>query len=96
MKSELGRALVLDQCINRPNHVQAYFSEALDRLFKKLPTIPKNPNSWGSKHSSYELTFTEIYGPLRDAELTYAGKEMGGMTDGVKRYNELKKMLTVN
>ena len=93
--TDLGRATVLDHSVNRPAHVTRYFAKSLDNLKTKYPTIPTDPSKWGSKHNNYEKKLLDIYGPLRDGKLTYGGKTMGGMTDGVDRYNNLKTKLPI-
>lgn len=88
--STLGKAVVLDHDVNRPNYVKKYFSEALKRLFESNPTIPENPNEWGDKHSDYEAALISIYGPLRGEVLSGANNPM---TNATKRFNLLKSAL---
>lgn len=88
LKSNLGRATVLDQDINRPAQVQRCFGKALDLFFKKNDSISKNPNEWGDAHQQYEKELLEIYGPLRNDK-----QNKFTMTDAKNRYLRLKKKL---
>lgn len=95
IKTELGKATVLDQSVNRPNHVVPYFGVALDKFFKANPKIPKSPSEWGNMHNTYESKFLEIYGPLRGEKIVVDGETKGGMTDGKTRYETLKTKLPI-
>jgi len=96
VKSNLGRATVLDHSVNRPGHVVEYFAQALKLFFKKYPSIPKKPELWEKNHNSYEQKFLDIYGPLRETKTTSsAGKPLNGMTNGKERYEALKRKLPI-
>lgn len=90
IKSNLGKATVLDHDINRPGHVRMYFGEALDRFFAANPYISKNVSEWGENHDKNEKKFLEIYGPLRGKKI---GKVKHPMTDASLRYSNLKSKL---
>ncbi|MFJ4375261.1 SH3 domain-containing protein [Pseudomonas japonica] len=79
--SDLGKALILDQHVNRPNYVGRDFGKALDLFFDKNPGVSRNPMGWGVDRIQYESKIIEIYGPLRD------------MTHPVERYEKLKGKL---
>jgi len=81
VKSNLGKATVLDHHVNRPNNVSKYFGIALDSFFSKNPNVSKNPNTWGALHNKYEKEIIDYYGVNRDG------------TDMPTRYMELKKKL---
>ena len=81
VKSNLGKATVLDHHVNRPNNVSKYFGIALDSFFSKNPNVSKNPNTWGALHNKYEKEIIDYYGVSRDG------------TDMPTRYMELKKKL---
>ncbi|WP_257210273.1 calcium-binding protein [Aggregatibacter actinomycetemcomitans] len=81
VRSNLGRATVLDHHVNRPNNVSKYFGIALDYFFSKNPNISKNPDTWGELHNKYENEIINFYGVNRNG------------TDMPKRYVELKKKL---
>ncbi len=86
VKSNLGKATVLDQDVNRPGHVANCFGEALDTFFANHPKLSKKPSDWGTDAAKYETEILEIYGPLRSQ-----GKYT--MTDGAGRYAKLKAKL---
>ena len=86
IKSRLGRAVVLDQDVNRPGQVSDCFGKALDLFFEQYPTISKNPLLWTDNFYSNEMKLIEIYGPLR-------GKNPFTMTDAINRYKKLKSKL---
>jgi len=65
LQSKLGKATVLDQHINRPAYVDNDFGKALDKFFKKNPTVDRNPNNWGANHYMYEKTILDDYGKKR-------------------------------
>lgn len=80
VKSHLGKATVLDQSINRPDHVVKHFGDALNAFFQSNPNVPKKPAEWGRQHANYESQIIEYY-----------GKHRPGMTDPFKRFNKTKK-----
>ena len=86
IKSELGKATVLDHDVNRPGHVSDCFGDALTSFFKRHPKLSKDPVEWGEKFSEYEKEILEIYGPLR-------GSGNYSMTNATSRYNNLKGKL---
>lgn len=96
VKTNLGRATVLDHSVNRPGHVIEYFAQALKLFFKKYPSIPKKPELWAKNHNSYEQKFLDIYGPLRETKTTSSvGNPLNGMTNGKSRYESLKTKLPI-
>ncbi len=84
--SNLGKATVLDNDVNRPGQVSNCFGKALDNFFTKNPRVSKDPSEWGNDFSKYETEILEIYGPLR-------GEGDFSMTSATKRYNDLKTKL---
>ncbi|WP_324711338.1 SH3 domain-containing protein [Pseudomonas citronellolis] len=80
-RSKLGRALVLDEHINRPGNVANDLGSALDRFFTSHPNVSKEISTWGDDHSNYESTIIDDYGPSRN------------MTDSVGRFEKLKQEL---
>jgi hypothetical protein len=86
VKSNLGKATVLDHDVNRPGHVANCFGEALDGFFKANSKVSKNPADWDTKFADYETKILEIYGPLR-------GTGSYSMTNASKRYTDLKAKL---
>lgn len=83
VKSNLGKATILDHSINRPAHVTRYFGEALNYFFQNNKNVPQNPNEWGGNHSKYERIILDYYGLNR-----------GTMTHSAKRYNQTKKLIS--
>jgi len=96
LKTRLGRALALDEHVNKSSHVEPYLGEALDRMIKfyldrKGVAVSKNPKDWGEERETYETKLIEIYGPLRAEPITDSkGTYRGGMTGGKRRYETLK------
>ena len=78
-KTNLGRATVLDQCINRPSNVSDDLKSAIDKFYLNNPSINTEISSWGENHSEYENKILEIYGKNRR------------MTDANERYLKLKE-----
>ena len=60
VKSNLGKATVLDHHVNRPNNVSKYFGIVLDSFFSK------NLNTCGALHNKYEKEIIDYYGVNRD------------------------------
>ena len=83
--TKFGRALILDQSVNRPNNVSTNFKTALDNFFADHPKVNKDPTTWKTNHVMYENTLLEYY---RDARVQ--------MTDNIKRFNNLKDKLYEN
>lgn len=79
LQSNLGKAVTLDQHVNRPGYVKKDFGDALKHLFTKYPKLSKNPAEWGSHRETYEAELVDYYGRNRR------------MTDAVSRYNKLKE-----
>lgn len=90
IKSNLGKATVLDHDINRPGHVSMYFGEALDQFFVANPDISKDVSGWGENHDKNEKKLLEIYGSLRGTKI---GKVKYPMTNASSRYANLKAKL---
>lgn len=86
VKSNLGKATVLDHDVNRPGHVSDCFGEALDTFFGKHPKLSKDPSTWAADATTYEKEILEIYGPLR-------GTGDYTMTSAESRYTSLKSKL---
>lgn len=78
MSSPKGRALVLDQSVNRPAYVKTDFGSALDTFYKNNPNASRNPAEWGDKRAQYEDEINELYGPNRRG------------TDMPNRYDKIK------
>ena len=95
IKSNLGKALVLDNDVNRPSQTKSCFGEALDTFFKKNPKVSKNPTEWEENHTNYEITILEIYGPLRgrDVNEKIKNRKIYTMTDAKVRFDNLKSKL---
>lgn len=66
VKSNLGKATVLDHHVNRPNNVSKYFGIALYSFFSK------NINTCGALHNKYEKEIIDYHGVNRDG--TYMPK----------------------
>jgi hypothetical protein len=81
VKSNFGRALVLDESVNRPANVASDFKKAIENFHDHNPSIDYNPETWGHQHSSYELKLLDEYRLTRR------------MTDSTLRYNALKVKL---
>jgi hypothetical protein len=86
VKSNLGKATVLDQDVNRPGHVANCFGDALDTFFAANSKVSKDPTKWGTDAAKHESAILEIYGPLR-SQGNYT------MTDGADRFTKLKAKL---
>ncbi|WP_239396981.1 hypothetical protein [Aggregatibacter aphrophilus] len=81
VKSNLGKATVLDHDVNRPGYVGEDFAEALNYFYRNHPNISKDPSTWGEKHKDYEREIIEYYGNHRRG------------TDMVNRFKKLKGKL---
>lgn len=81
IRSNLGKAVVLDHHVNRPGYVARDFGAALDTFFSRNPTVSHDPGTWAAQHSSYESSILDIYGNSRV------------MTDAGARYRSLKAKL---
>ena len=78
MTSDKGRALALDQSVNRPAYVADDYGSALDTFYKNNPKVSKNPADWGTNRNTYEEQINAIYGPTRRG------------TDMKKRYESIR------
>ncbi|WP_238327361.1 hypothetical protein, partial [Rodentibacter pneumotropicus] len=65
VKSNLGKATVLDHDVNRPGNVAEDFAEALNYFYKVHSNINKDPSTWGEEHKNYEREIIEYYGNHR-------------------------------
>ena len=81
VKSNLGKATVLEHDVNRPGYVGEDFAEALNYFYRNHPNISKDPSTWGEKHKDYEREIIEYYGNHRRG------------TDMVNRFKKLKGKL---
>ncbi|SMQ95264.1 calcium-binding protein [Xanthomonas fragariae] len=81
IRSNLGKAVVLDHHVNRPGYVERDFGAALDTFFSRNPTVSRDPGTWATQHSSHESSILDIYGNSRV------------MTDASARYSSLKAKL---
>lgn len=80
MNSDLGKAVVLDQDVNRPGYVSKDFGKALDNFYKKNPNADKDPSKWKDEdRSKYETEIIDDYGKNRRG------------TDMSNRYDKIKK-----
>ncbi|MDE1714406.1 hypothetical protein PWG14_17995 (plasmid) [Chromobacterium amazonense] len=78
VKSELGRATVLDQYVNRPALVASDLKKSILAFLLKHRDVKSDPATWGENHAKYEAEFIEHYGNHRQG------------TDMVKRFKKLK------
>ncbi|MGH8073811.1 MAG: hypothetical protein ACREO4_07035 [Lysobacter sp.] len=81
VKSNFGKAALLDQHVNRPGYVSRDFGKALKLFHTGNPDAPKAPEQWNEQHSANEAKLLDIYGDLRE------------MTDSTKRFEALRKKL---
>lgn len=81
VKSNFGRAVVLDHSVNRPGFVVPDFKKALDNFHVNNPSISLEPATWGSSHSANESKLLDEYKLTRR------------MTDSTARFNALKTRL---
>ncbi|MGR2678892.1 hypothetical protein [Chromobacterium haemolyticum] len=77
-KSDFGRAVVLDQHVNRPGYVEADIKSAVHAYIAKHPNVNPDPAAWGGNHTKIESGVLEIYGNARRG------------TDMPKRFIKLK------
>jgi hypothetical protein len=64
-KSELGRATVLDQHVNKPAYVVTDIKAAVHSYIAGNPNVKPDPATWGADHSKIEAGVLEIYGKAR-------------------------------
>lgn len=81
VKSNFGRAVVLDHSVNRPGYVVPDFKKAIENFHTNNPTLSLEPQAWGSQSASNESKLLEEYKLTRR------------MTDSTLRYNSLKAKL---
>lgn len=81
VKSNLGRAVVLDHSVNRPANVGREFKKAIENFYINNPSVSLDPNSWGGSHDIYENKLLDEYKLTRQ------------MTDSVSRFNALRAKL---
>ncbi|WP_162068637.1 hypothetical protein [Burkholderia sp. THE68] len=85
--SDLGRAVALDQSVNRPAYVAPDVGAALDRFFARHPTISRDPSGWGGNHAQYETEIVEDYGNHRRMA------RINGVSVAPARYTHLRSQL---
>jgi hypothetical protein len=78
VKSNLGRATVIDQHVNRPAYVVTDLQSAIKEFIAIKKIAEKDPFLSGEYNEGYEKEFIEIYGNKRRG------------TDMVKRFGKLK------
>ncbi len=81
IKSNFGRAVVLDHSVNRPGYVKDNFKMAISNFHTKNPNVSLNPHDWAESHEIYEKKILEEYKVTRS------------MTDSISRYNSLRSKL---
>jgi len=81
IKSNFGRAVILDHSVNRPGYVKPDFKKALENFNTHNPTVSLDPQSWGENHNDYEGKLLDEYKLTRR------------MTDSSARFNSLKAKL---
>lgn len=79
LKSDFGLAVALDHHINRPGNVISHIKSSIAKLHERNSNISSEISEWGSQHAVNEAALLEIYGSGRT-----------DMTDGEKRFNNLK------
>lgn len=86
-QGDLGRATVLDESVNRPDHVADDLASSLDHLYSTRPTAPRNPSDWGQSRATLERALADHYGVTRRMASS------GGVPVAPGRYNSLKATL---
>ncbi|MEV3819556.1 hypothetical protein [Aeromonas dhakensis] len=81
IKSDFGRAVVLDHSVNRPGYVKDNFKMAISNFHTKNPNVSLNPHDWAESHEIYEKKLLEEYKITRS------------MTDSISRYDSLRSKL---
>jgi len=81
VKSNFGRAVVLDHSVNRPGFVAPDFTKAINNFHTNNPTVSLDPGTWGNNHDMNETKLLEEYKLTRR------------MTDSSLRFNTLKAKL---
>jgi hypothetical protein len=87
LQSDLGRATVLDESVNRPGHVSDDVATSLDHLYATYPTAPRNPGDWGQNRKTLERALVDHYGATRRMA------SPGGVSVAPGRYQSLKATL---
>lgn len=70
------------------DRLRDYFAYSLDKFFEQNPDASRNPNLWKSNHKNMKVHFLKSMG--LNVERKY-----GGMTDGIKRFNDMKVKLPI-
>ncbi|HAD43838.1 MAG TPA: hypothetical protein DCF97_12060, partial [Plesiomonas shigelloides] len=78
IKSDFGRAVVLDHSVNRPGFVKDNFKMAISNFHTKNPNVSLNPHDWAELHETYEKKLLDEYKMTRS------------MTNSISRYNSLR------
>lgn len=81
VKSNFGRAVVLDHSVNRPTYVVPDFQKAIENFHANNPAISLDPQTWGVESGTNENKLLEEYKLTRR------------MTDSSARFNSLKAKL---
>ncbi|WND07858.1 hypothetical protein [Klebsiella pasteurii] len=81
VKSNFGRAVVLDHSVNRPTYVVPDFQKAIENFHVNNPAISLDPQTWGIESVTNENKLLEEYKLTRR------------MTDSSARFNSLKAKL---
>lgn len=81
VKSNFGRAVVLDHSVNRPTYVVPDFQKAIENFHANNPAISLDPQTWGIESATNENKLLEEYKLTRR------------MTDSSARFNSLKAKL---
>lgn len=87
LQSDLGRATVLDESVNRPSHVSDDVAASLNHLYATYPTTPRNPSDWGQNRATLERALVDHYGVTRRMA------SPGGVAVAPGRYQNLKATL---
>ncbi|GAB5095809.1 hypothetical protein YK56LOC_15250 [Caballeronia sp. HLA56] len=64
-RNDLGRALALDQHVNRPGNVADDFGRALSDFFHANSSVANDPAKWGAQHTAHEAALTAAYAARR-------------------------------
>ncbi|WP_240726340.1 hypothetical protein [Escherichia sp. E4702] len=81
VKSNLGRAVVLDHSVNRPAYVVPDFQKAIENFHANNPAISLDPQTWGVESGTNENKLLDEYKLTRR------------MTNSSARFNSLKAKL---
>jgi hypothetical protein len=81
VKTNFGRAVVLDHSVNRPSFVAPDFTKAIENFHIHNPTISLDPQTWGRDSTSHENKLLDEYKLTRR------------MTLSSSRFNSLKEKL---